>query len=114
MIINTCNNTLRDEAREELVRMSQLESGRLLVLKLMFNIIVDVDASALQLPTQSLQLIYLKGIPGDNVSTVMAYLKEALVLLHNCLTLPTYTLGLLNDVICSASCDEFTRFMISL
>ena len=53
-------------------------------------------------------MMHLKDIPGKNVATTASYLKGALVLLHNYKAVPTDTLGILNDTLTSADCDEFT------
>jgi len=61
--------------------------------------------------TQSLQILCLKDMPGGNVATVVSYLKGALVLLQNCGAIPTDTMGLLNDIMTLADCDNFTEYM---
>ena len=85
-----------------------------MVLKRMLDIIMDVDDSALRALTQSLQTLRLKDIPGENVCTAVSYLKGALMLLHNCTGLPTDTMGLLNDTMGLADCEDFTGFMNSV
>ena len=52
-----------------------------MVLKLMLDIIMDVDDSALHALTQSLQTLRLKDVPGENVCNAVSYLKGALLLL---------------------------------
>ena len=88
-----------------------MEMGGLLVLNLMFDIIMDVDDSALRALTQSLQTLRLKDVPGENVCAAVSYLKGALLLLQSCLGLPTDAMGLLNNVMGSADCDELSGFM---
>ena len=56
----------------------------------------------------------LKDVPGDNVETVMSYLKGALVMLQNCDAIPTDTMGLLNDVMILADCSKFSDYMKSI
>jgi len=75
---------------------------------------MDVDDSALRALTTSLQTLRLKDAPGENVCTVVSYLKRALMLLKNSSELPTDTMGLLNDIMISADCDEFSGFMNSV
>ena len=58
-----------------------LEIVGLLVLKLMIAIIMDVDDSALQVLTQSLQNCCLKNVPGEK-NMAVGYLKGALLLLQ--------------------------------
>ena len=82
-ILNTCKDLLRDKVREELVGVSTLESGGTLVLKKKLDIMMDVDDAALRLLTESLQNLRIKDVPGENVGTVVSYLKGALVLLQN-------------------------------
>ena len=91
-----------------------MEMGGPLVLKLMLDIIMDVDDSALRALTQSLQTLGLKDVPGENVCTSVRYLKGALLLLQNFSGLPTDTMGLLNDTMGSADCDKFSGFMNSV
>ena len=74
-----------------------MDMGGPLVLKLMLDIIMDVDDSALQSLTQSLQTLRLKDVPGENVCMAVSYLKVVLLLLQNYSGLPTDTMGLLND-----------------
>ena len=88
-----------------------MEIGGPLVLKLMLDIIIDIDDSALRALTQSLQTLRLKDIPGENVCTAVSYLKGALLLLQNCSGLPTNTMVLLNEIMGSAAYDEFSGFM---
>lgn len=42
------------------------------------------------------------------------YVKWALFLLKNCSAVPTDTMGLLNDVMTSADCVEFTEYRMSM
>ena len=79
--------------------------------KLMIDILLDVEDSALHSVTQSLQTMHLKDIPGENAATAVSYLKGALMLLQNCEAVPTDTLGLLDQIITSADYDEFTKYI---
>ena len=60
---------------------------------------------------KNLQTLRTKDIPGENVSTVVSYLKGALMILNNCDKLRTDTIGLLEDTICLAECNESIEFM---
>ena len=64
-----------------MVGTNTMEMGGPLVLKMMLDIIMDVDDSALRALTQSLQTLHLKDVPGENVFTAVSYLKGALLLL---------------------------------
>ena len=48
------------------------------------------------------------------MATAISYLKGALMILQNCEAVPTDTLGLLNKIMISADCDEFTEYMKSI
>ena len=109
-ILNTCEETLRNKILEGMVGTNEMESGGPLVLKIMLDIIICFDNSALRALTQCMQTLRLKDFPGDNVCTSASYLKGALLLLQNCSNLPTETMGLLNDTIGSVDCDEFSGF----
>ena len=74
-ILNTCETPLKDKIRERLVGVSPLKVGGPLVLKLMLDIVLDVDDYALCSLTQSLQSLQLKDVPGENISIVVSYLK---------------------------------------
>ena len=56
----------------------------------------------------------MKDVAGENVGTVVSYLKGALLLLQNCGAIPTDIMGLLNDGMVSADCEEFTSYMKSI
>jgi len=92
------------------VGVDALEKRGSLVLKLVLDIIMDVDDSALRALTQSLQILFLKEVPGENVYTT----KGVSLLLNNCSELPADTMVLLNDTMGSADCDEFSVFMRSV
>jgi len=113
-ILQTCEEPLRKKIIEGIVGISPMDSGDPLILKLMLDIIMDVDNSALCAITTSLQTLWLKDVPGENVCTAVSYLKGVLILLKNYSELPTDTTGLLNDIIISADCDEFSGFMNSV
>ena len=49
----------------------------------------------------------MKDIPGENIDTVVSYLKMSLLILKNCSELPTDIIGLLNDIMYSADCTDF-------
>ena len=83
LLLNMCKEPLRNMILEILVGVNPMEMGRPLVLKLMLDIIMDVNGSALQSITQSLQKLRLKDVPGENVCTAVSYLKGALLLLHH-------------------------------
>ena len=53
----------------------------------------------------------MKDIEGENVGTVVSYLKGALLLLKNCTELLTDTHGLLSDITTSATNEDFCRYM---
>ena len=56
----------------------------------------------------------MKDVPGENVGTVVSYLKGALLLLQNYSAIPTNAMGLLNDVMSSTDCSDFTSYMKSI
>ena len=68
------------------------------MLKKMLDIVMNVDDAALWSLTGGLQNLRMKDVPGENVGTVVSYLKGALLLLQNCAAIPTDAMGLLNDV----------------
>lgn len=111
-LLDSCEEPLRDKLREGLVSVLATEKGGPLIFKHMLDLMMDLDTAALMSLTQSLQTLRMKDIPGEDVSTAARYLKGALLLLQNCCTvLPTDTLGLLNDIMCSEENDEFTGCM---
>ena len=55
-ILGTCKDKLRDKVREGLVGVSPIELGDPLVLKLILDIVINMDDSALKSLTQNLQL----------------------------------------------------------
>ena len=83
-------------------------------MKKMLDIVMSVDDSALRSLTEALQHLWMKDVAGENVETLVSYLKGALLLLQNCSALPTDTMGLLNDVMVSADCREFVEYMQSI
>ena len=60
-----------------------MDMGGPLVLKLMLNIIMDVNDSILRALMQRLQTLRLKEIPRENIYIAVSYLKGALLLLQN-------------------------------
>ena len=80
----------------------------------MIDVVMDVNNSALRSLTESMQNLRMKDVAGENVGTVVSYLKGALFLLQNCSTIPIDTMGLLNNVMVSADCDKFTGYMTSI
>jgi len=113
-MLNTCEELLKNKIQEGLVGVDALDKRGPLFLKLMWDIIMDVDNSALRALTQSLQTLCLKKVPGKNICTAPSYLKGALLLLNNCSELPTDTMGLLNGTMELVDCDEFSGFMRSV
>ena len=81
--LNTCNDALRDKVREGLVGVSVMESGVPLVLKKTLELIMDVDDVALRSLTEALQRLQMKDVAGENMGTVVSYLKGSLLLLKN-------------------------------
>merc|ERR1740124_409077 len=110
-ILQRFEEPLRNNILEGIVGISPMESGGPLIFKLMLEIIMDADDSALRVLTKSLQTLQLKDVPGKNICTAVSYLKGALMLLQNCSELRTDTMGLLNGIMISADCDEFSGFM---
>ena len=100
--------------REGLAGISDLEAGGPLVLKKTLDIVMDVDDPALRSLTEAFQTLRMKDMDGENVGTVVSYIKGALLLLQNCGAIPTDVMGFLNDVMVSADCDEFTAYMQSI
>ena len=96
-----------------MVGCGALKTGGTLVLNLMLNIIIDVNASALRALTQILQTLRLEDMPGD-FFTAVSYLKGALLLILHFLGLPIYTMWLVNNTMGSADCDELSGCMNSV
>ena len=63
-LLNTYEGPLCNKILERLLGVDAMEIGGLLVLKLMLDIIIDVDNSTLRTLTQSLQTLCLKDVPG--------------------------------------------------
>jgi len=82
-ILQTCDETLRDKVREGLVGVSTLEGGGPIGLKLMLDVVMDIDDSSLRSLTQGIQTLRLKDVPGEIFGTVVLYLKGAIMLLQN-------------------------------
>jgi len=80
----------------------------------MLDIVMDVDYSTLCVLTKNLQTLQMKDTPGENVGTVVSYLKVALLLLENFEKLPTDTMELLRNTFYLAECNELTWFMTSM
>lgn len=110
-IIGTCEDNLRDKVRKQLVGVLALEAGGPLVLKLALDTVMNIDDSALRSLTQNLQTLWMKDVPGENFGTIVSYLKGDLLLLSNYKKMPTDVMGLLNDTIYSAGCEDFTAYM---
>jgi len=47
IILNLCEKPLRDKVRESIFGMSTFEMGRPIILKIILDVIMDVDDSAL-------------------------------------------------------------------
>ena len=75
--------------------------GGPLVLKKILEIVMDYDDLALHSLIEALQSLRMKDVPGENVGTVVSYLKGELLLLQNFSAIPTNIMGLLNDVMAS-------------
>ena len=71
-ILNTCEEPPRDKIQEGLIDVCLLELGGPLDFKLMIDIVLDVEDSALRSMTQSLQTMRLKDVPGENVATAVS------------------------------------------
>ena len=80
----------------------------------MLDIVIDIEDFALRSLVQSLQSLRMKDIEGENVGTVVSYLKGALLLLKNCAELPTDTYGLLSDIMCSTINKDFCGYTRSI
>jgi len=113
-ILQTYEEPLRNKILEGIVGILLMESGGPLILKLMIEIIMDVNNSALHTLTTSFQNFRLKDEPGENVYKAVSYLKGALMLLQNCSEHPTDTMGLLNDIMISVDCNKLSGFMNSV
>lgn len=109
--LNTCDDTLRDKVREGLVGLSEMESGELIVWKKTIEFIKVFDNAALKSLIESLHNLCMKDVAGDSVGIVVNYLSGVLLLLKNCLAIPTNVNGLFNDVIVLIDCDEFVEYM---
>ena len=90
------------------------ELDRTLFLKIMLDIVMDIDDRTLQALAHSLHALRIKDIPGENVRTAVSCLKGVLLLPHKCTGMPTDDMGLPNHTMGSADCDDFTCFMYSV
>ena len=74
MVLNTCEDSLKDKVREELVGVPEMELGGPLALKKMSSIMMNVNDAALMSLTESLQNFRMKDMPAENVGTAVSYL----------------------------------------
>ena len=102
MDLNTGDKTIRNKVQEGLVYVSSIEIGRPLVLKLILKYVINIDNSTKNSLTQSLQTIRMKVVAGENVGTIISYLKGSIMLLQHFSEHPTNMIGLLNTIMCSA------------
>ena len=72
-ILNTYEEPLRNKILKGMVGVNMMEMGGNLVLKLMLEIIMDINNSALRALTQSLQTLRLNYVPSENVCTTVSY-----------------------------------------
>ena len=56
----------------------------------------------------------MKDIKGENVGTVVSYLKDTLLLLKNCKEIPADTHVLLSDIMTSVSNNKLCGYMKSI
>ena len=63
---------MRNKILERLVGVDVLELGGPLTLKLMLDIIMDVNKSTLRALTQSLQNPYLRNVTSENACTALS------------------------------------------
>jgi len=67
--------------------------------------------NSLRSHTDGIQSLRMKDVPSENVNTVISYLKRAFLLPLSYGYIPSDTMGLLNDVMSSADCFEFTGYV---
>jgi len=91
-----------------------MERGGPLVFKLMLDVVIDVEGSPLRSMTDRIKKVQVKDIPGENVDTIIIYLKGVVMLLDNRNILPTDVMGMLNDVMSSADSKVFSEYMQSI
>jgi len=113
-ILNTFEEPHRKKILEGLVGAYMMEIGGPFLLKLMLDIIIDVDDRGLRALTQSLLTLCLKDVHVENVCIAVNCLKGALLLLQDYSGLPINTMGLLNDNMGSADCNKLSGFMNSV
>ena len=81
MVLNICDELLKDKVREGLVGVSEMESGEPIALKKTLEFIMDVNHAALRSLTEALQNLRMNDVTGENLGTVVSYLKGGLLLL---------------------------------
>ena len=81
MVLKTCEESLKDKVREGLVGVSEMESGEPIALKKTLEFIMDVNHAALRSLTEALQNLRMNDVTGENLGTVVSYLKGGLLLL---------------------------------
>jgi len=113
-ILATCDATLRGKMREGLTGISGLERGGHMVLKMMLEVVMDVEDGSLRSMTEMIKTVRMKDIPGENMGVIASYLKAVIFLLDNCNSLPTDVLELLNDVMTSDDSKVFSEYMQSI
>ena len=77
----------------------------------MLEFVMDVEDSALYLLVQSVQVLWMKNVSGENVLTVVSYLKGTVLLLQNCTDLPIDLIGILHDILTSARNEDVTALI---
>ena len=78
------------------------------MLKLMLELVMDVDNIVLRSLPQCIQILQLNNIPGENTETATSYLKGTFILLQTCNEILTDTMKVLNTSMCSTKCDKFS------
>ena len=78
------------------------------------DMVLIIDDGALCSLTQSFRTLQLNDVPGENVSTIVSYLKGKIMLLQNCTVLLTDLIGLLNNIMCSVDNNDICTYMKSI
>lgn len=110
-MLGTCDITLKEKLREGLTGVPSMEKGVPLVFKMMFDVVMDIEDSSLWSMTDRIKTVRMKEIPGENIGTIVSYLKGVILILDNCNSLPTDVLGLIKNVMSSTDSKVFCEYM---
>jgi len=107
---NSCDPVLREKVMEQVSQLDELERGGPTFFIVMIKLITTITEEGVRALTAKVATMKINKYEGENVMTVVSYLRGAIACLQNVNKLPHDIVAQVCDIMQTSSVEEFNKY----